>query len=71
MGSQLAVRQARFRARQRHPARGIYRLEVEQERVIDALVTSGKLSEDDAGYRSHVEEALSLVIAAWADEVLR
>jgi len=71
MGSpRFAQNQARYRARQRHPLRGVYRIEVEQERAIEALVKSGRLAEDDAGYRSQVEESLSLTIAAWIDEVL-
>lgn len=70
MASSVAIRQARFRARQRHPAHAVYRVEVEAGRTIDALVSAGRLDVADVWRRDRIEEALSLTIAAWIDEVL-
>ncbi len=68
--SLVAEKQRRYRRRQRHPARGVYRVEVEQGRLLDALVRSRRLEERDTWRRDRIEEALSLTIAAWIDEVL-
>lgn len=68
--SLAAVKQARYRARQRHPARCVLKVEVEHARLLDALVRSRRLEERDTWRRDRIEEALSLTIAAWIDEVL-
>jgi hypothetical protein len=43
---------------------------LEQGRLLDALVRSGRLEEGDIWRRDRIEEALSLTIAARIDEVL-
>jgi hypothetical protein len=68
--SLAAEKQRRYRQRQRHPSRSVLRCEVEQGRLVDALVRSGRLAERDCWRRDLIEEALSLTIAAWIDEVL-
>jgi hypothetical protein len=58
-------RQARWRERQRD-GRACYRLELSRDRVIEALLASGRLSEDAALRREQVERELACVIDEWA-----
>jgi hypothetical protein len=53
-------RQARWRARHRK-GRAIFRLEPPHNRVVEALIVSGRLSENAAPRRSEVERALAAV----------
>ena len=70
MGSSLAEKQRRYRARKRAPVHAVYRVECDQGRLLDALVASGRLEASETWRRDRIEETLSLTIAAWIDEVL-
>jgi hypothetical protein len=58
-------RQARFRERQRD-GRGVFRLELHHDQIVEALLVSRRLSEDAALRREMVERALANVITEWA-----
>jgi hypothetical protein len=62
-----AVRQARFRDRQRED-RAVFRVEVERDALIEALVSSGRLSPAEFLSRDCVENSLSRLIAEWVSE---
>jgi hypothetical protein len=64
-----AARQARWRARQKEPIHHVARIEYQQEAVLMALVTSGRLTKTEIWHRDLVEEALSIVITEWAEKV--
>jgi hypothetical protein len=64
-------KQARYRDRLRHPRRSVYRIEVQQDQVISALVASGLLAEHEIDRRDKVEVALSRHVEDWIPEVLR
>lgn len=67
--SLAALKQARYRARQR-TARAVYRTEADADRLADALVRSGRLAEADVWRRDRIERALSEMIDEWIAEVL-
>jgi hypothetical protein len=58
-------RQAKWRARIRD-GRAVYKLDVDRDRVIEALIVSGRLSEDAALRRSEIERELAAVVEQWA-----
>ena len=64
-GDSPAARQRRRRARQK---RGLVcvRLEIEHDEVVEALIRSGRLTEDAALRLPLVERALAAVLAEWA-----
>ena len=61
-GSRLFAHKKVFRA--------VYRVETDRDRLVDALVRSGRLAAGDTWRRDRIEESLSLTVAAWVDEVL-
>ena len=63
-------RQARWRARVRD-GRACYRLELDRDRVIEALLASGRMSEDAALRREQVERELATVIEQWAERWIK
>jgi hypothetical protein len=65
MDATNAVRQARFRSRQRDD-RCVYRVEVDRDAVVEMLVGLRRLTRQDAEHRDRVEQALSLAINEWA-----
>jgi hypothetical protein len=67
MTSHNAVRQARFRDRQRDNC-SVYRIEVERDAVLEALVATGRLLPAETLSRDRVEQELSLLIMQWATE---
>jgi hypothetical protein len=60
------ARQAKWRERVRE-GRACYRLDLNCERVVWALIESGRLSEDAALRRSEIERELAAVVEQWAD----
>ena len=62
-------RQARWRARHRE-GRAIFRLDLPHDRVVEALIVSGRLSEDAALRRSEVERELAAVALQWVERWL-
>ncbi len=67
MSTSNAERQRRHRARVRR-GEAILRVRVRPEKIIEALLRSQKITEDDAFNREKVEEALSHVVAEWTAE---
>jgi len=63
-------RQAKWRARVRD-GRACYRLDVDRDRAIEALIVSGRLSEDGALRRELVERELAAVVEQWAERWLK
>jgi hypothetical protein len=55
-------RQRRFRQRQREPARVVYRVEVNRDRLINALIDAGYIEEDESWQRDLIEATLSGII---------
>ena len=68
MSTLVAIRQARYRSRQRAPARCVYRIEVERDRLLAALVASGWLAAANAQHRDQIEMALSRMLEAWLEQ---
>jgi hypothetical protein len=60
-------RQHRYRLR-RKEGRQILRIEVERDAVLNALLTSGRLSRKPT-HREPIERELSLVVKQWAEGV--
>jgi hypothetical protein len=58
-----------WRARQRE-GRAVFRLELFHDRVVEALIVSGRLSEDAALRRSEVERGLAAVVEQWTERWL-
>ena len=65
-----AVRQRRYRARQRKPTRTVYQIEVERDATQQALIDSSRLSKEIAD-RDSIAQALSGVIAEWVEHERR
>jgi len=63
--AQTRRRQARWRARVRD-GRACYRLDLDRDRVIEALIVSHRLSESRALHRGEIERELTAVIEQWA-----
>ena len=61
----MSERQRRYRRRQRQGI-AVYRVAA-GDRVIDALIAAGRLSEREAGDRDRIDAELSAVAAEWAD----
>jgi hypothetical protein len=66
-----ALRQRRWRARQRNPAHAVYQVEFERDAVLQALINSGGLSANEIHDRGSVARALSGVIAEWVEHERR
>ncbi len=64
----VALKQRRYRERQREPVRAVYRIEAEQDRLIEALIASDRLSENEAWRRDLVELAVSQLVDEWITE---
>src|SRR5262245_57435935 len=67
-----ALRQRRFRERQRTPIRAVAWIECERDAVLQALIHSGRLSETETQAdiwrdRPRMRQMLSDVIAEWAE----
>jgi hypothetical protein len=60
-----AIRSARYRAR-RHNGHAIFRLELDRDALIMALLVSGRLTEAQALDHARVERELAGVLAEWA-----
>jgi hypothetical protein len=56
------VRQRRFRQRQIEPVRSVYRIEVERDLLLNALIDAGLIAEDECWRRDLVETVLSRII---------
>ena len=67
----VALKQRRYRERQREPVRAVYRIEAEQDRLIEALIASDRLSENEAWRRDLVELAVSQLVDEWIRRTLR
>jgi hypothetical protein len=67
--AQTRRRQARWRARQRDGL-SYYRFPLPRDRLAEAMIVSGRLSEDASRRRSEVERELAAVIAQWMDRWL-
>jgi hypothetical protein len=60
-----AIRSARYRARQHNGVR-IFRLEADHDKLVTALLESGRLTEVQALSHARVEKELAAVLTAWA-----
>jgi hypothetical protein len=67
---QATQAQARWRDRVRH-RRVVLQIEIELDKVADALLTSGRLSESEAWRRQRLEEEISRLVDQWAREQVR
>jgi hypothetical protein len=63
-GTNVAVRQARWRARQRSPVHVVSRVEHERDSVFQALITTGCLSQTEMWRRNLIERELSRLVNA-------
>jgi hypothetical protein len=64
-----ALRQRRWRARQRNPVHAVYQIEFERDAVLRALLNSGRLTQAETERRDFVGRALCSVIAEWTAKV--
>jgi hypothetical protein len=64
------TRQERYRQRRRR-GRAIFRIEVDEDQTIEALLRSHWLTEVEASTRLLVEEALAAVVSDWVKMWLR
>jgi hypothetical protein len=60
------VRQRRYRERQKE-RRAVARVEFSTDAVIQSLVTTGRLSQDEAANRDRVERELARILENWAE----
>jgi hypothetical protein len=67
-GKVIGVRQRRWRERQKVPLRQVFRIEVERDAIMNALLTRGHLSKQTS-HREPIERALSSVVMQWAGAV--
>ena len=58
--SVAAIKQRRYRERQREPARIVLRIEAEHALLIEALIASDRLTESETWRRDLVELALTV-----------
>ncbi|HMF28579.1 MAG TPA: hypothetical protein VKE42_07390 [Candidatus Cybelea sp.] len=63
------VRQARWRARQ-PDGLSYYRFPLARDRLAEAMIASGRLSEDASRRRSEIERELRAVVEQWMDRWL-
>lgn len=64
-----AIRQRRYRERQRNPIHTVCQIEIERDAVLRALIKTGRLTQADIKRRDLVRRTLSSVIAEWAAKV--
>jgi hypothetical protein len=67
-GKVIGVRQRRWRERQKVPLCQVFRIEVERDAIMNALLTRGHLSKQTS-HREPIERALSSVVMQWAGAV--
>ena len=60
-----AIRKARFRSRER-AGRSVFRIEANHDLVVEALISTGRLTPAETLDRDRVEHELSLVLQEWA-----
>jgi hypothetical protein len=62
----LGVRQRRWRQRQKDPVHAVARVEYQRDKVLEALILTGRLSETETLRRDLVERQISIVLSSLA-----
>jgi hypothetical protein len=64
--SAAAARKRAYKARQKI-GQAVFRVTADEDRLAEALIASGRISEDAAVDRAKIEAALSQVVADWVE----